>query len=141
MKQMREDGLVRSGVRGEKSDMRIALHFVSHVDRVLILVLTHHPLPECLLEAMTRMRVKQKERQSSVGKEKGVRSGHRGKSSFQAANGALRKWLPTEAGPAVLCGWQSRWFQQGQQGSSKGKARTSTVCLTGLPCTEKEFPS
>lgn len=107
--------------------MRVALHFVSHVERVLIPVLTHHPLPECLLEAETRMRVNQKERKSSV--EKGHRGGHRGKLNLQAADGALRKWLPTEAGPAVLCRWQCRWFQQGQQGSSKGKGREGKHCV------------
>lgn len=38
----------------------------------------HHPLPEGLPQAVTRLRVSQKGRQSSVEKEKGCRGGHRG---------------------------------------------------------------
>lgn len=104
----------------EKSDTRVALHFVSHGERVLILVLTHHPLPECFLQAVTRMRGNQKERQSSV--EKGCRGGHRGKLSLQAANGALRKWLPTVSSPAGLCQWQCSGDSRDQAREREGKA-------------------
>lgn len=62
----------------------------------------HQPLPDSALKAVDKLEVNQNGRQKICAEGKGAQGWSQGELSLQAANEALRKWLLTGAGPAIL---------------------------------------
>lgn len=94
------------------------------------------PLCDCPLKPVDKLEMYQKGRQKICGKGKGAQGWSQRGLSLQAANEALGKWLPTEAGPAVLCRKPVKLVTAGMVGikcarERKGAALLNRITLCG----------